>query len=120
MNKEFNTSSIDWNLSIKLANNNSDLARDLLQMFVTDLAKSRPNILSAFRENDFQMLKQQIHKLHGASCYCGVAKLTDLLRALELLLVKEDQVSENEVKVLIQAFDNEVTNILNDYKHINI
>jgi two-component system, NarL family, sensor histidine kinase BarA len=116
MNKEMGIDhppSIDWQLSIKLANNNKDLAKDLLEMFVADLPKASDAIHSAFNQKQYQELTNQVHRLHGASCYCGVTRLKALLAKMELA-VRERLFPHFES--LLSEFYDEVNNILLAYK----
>lgn len=109
-------SSIDWNLSVKLANNNKVLAKELLEMFMAELPKASGKIHEAYEGNNMNELQTQVHKLHGAACYCGVTKLKDILARMEFTIKERlyDQFSDS----LIQ-FDEEVNSILTAYKFVN-
>lgn len=106
-------SSIDWQLSIKLANNNKDLAKDLLQMFITDLPKASESIHYAYDQQQHSDLLSEVHRLHGASCYCGVAKLKTILAEMESSLKEK---AMNQFNKVFKEFDAEVANILTEYK----
>lgn len=105
--------SIDWQLSIKLANNNTDLAKELLSMFVSDLPRASEAIHQAFNTQNYNELIHQVHRLHGASCYCGVSRLRSLLAKMEFS-VREKFYDQFEAK--LKEFDEEVNNILAAYK----
>lgn len=105
--------SIDWPLSIKLANNNKELAKDLLHMFVNELPKASESIHSAHNQEKHTELLNEVHRLHGASCYCGVAKLKTILAEMEFSL-KERIV--NQFEISLKKFDEEVSNILDAFK----
>ncbi len=109
-------SSIDWKISIKLANDNKELAKDLLEMFIADLPKASEAINRTFDVKQYNELLQQVHKLHGASCYCGVTKLKEILAKMEFAL-KERMYSQFEQA--LSEFDDEVNNVLLAYKMID-
>lgn len=109
-------SSIDWVLSVKLANNNKELARDLLEMFMAELPNASGRIHQASEKQDYIDLQNQVHKLHGASCYCGVTKLNEILSQMEFA-VKEKLF--NQFEQSLAKFDEEVQNILSAYKFEN-
>ncbi len=106
-------SSIDWNLSVKLANNNKELAKELLEMFLAELPHASGRIHQAFEARNQDELQSQVHKLHGASCYCGVTRLREILSELEFSL--KERLNQQFEHALTQ-FDHEVNNILSAYK----
>ncbi len=108
--------SIDWQLSIKLANNNRNLAKDLLAMFIGDLPKSSEAIHAVFEQKQYPELVNQVHRLHGASCYCGVSRLKALLGKMEFTLREE---LYDQFKELLAEFDEEVNNVLSAYKAVD-
>ncbi len=69
------TSAINWKDSVKRSNNNPQLAQDLLNMLSLELPDFKRLISNAVTENNRQELQAQIHKLHGACCYCGANDL---------------------------------------------
>ena len=81
--------SLDWSLSLKLANNNEQLAIDMLKMLVDSNFETGRNIHAAYQSQDFDQLLQHVHKLHGASCYVGTPKLKHLSNVYETRLKKE-------------------------------
>lgn len=81
--------SLDWSLSLKLANNNEQLAIDMLKMLVDSNFDTGRNIHAAYQSQDFDQLLQHVHKLHGASCYVGTPKLKHLSNVYETLLKKQ-------------------------------
>jgi two-component system sensor histidine kinase BarA len=68
-----NIQAIDWNLSLKLAANKADLAKDMLNGLVATLPAELANIQAA--KNNHPELLKLVHKLHGAVCYCGLPRL---------------------------------------------
>lgn len=115
-NKSLKT--IDWDLGIKLANNKSVLAKELLTLLVAELPQTRSNINQAFQQQDFKAMHQQIHKLHGACCYCGVPRLKEIVSELETKLRAKNLTN---IEKLLQILNHEIEQILvafqrNDYE----
>ncbi|GAA4349277.1 two-component sensor histidine kinase BarA [Kangiella taiwanensis] len=80
---------LDWELSLKLANGKADLARDMLKMMVDSNHETGRVIHAAYQAQDFDELLQHIHKLHGASCYVGTPRLKSLSNQYETKLKKQ-------------------------------
>ncbi|QLH42830.1 MAG: Hpt domain-containing protein [Coxiellaceae bacterium] len=74
---------LDWEKSVKLANNNSQLAKEMLQMLLTELPDVYAAIIAKHRTNDWVGLYELIHRIHGAACYCGVPRLQSVLSKIE-------------------------------------
>lgn len=111
--------SIDWSLCLTLANNKPNLAKEMLTMFVEELPKARFDINQAYQAQDYRNLHMNVHRLHGASCYCGVPKLKSILVALES---KTKSASKNEIFELIKNLNQEIESVLleytNNYKNL--
>lgn len=80
---------LDWELSLKLANNKPDLARDMLKMMVDSNHETGRVIHASYQAQNFDDLLQHIHKLHGASCYVGTPRLKSLSNQYETKLKKQ-------------------------------
>jgi len=78
--------SIDWNLSIKNAGGREDLAKEMLTMLVGDFDSSIELIVEYLETQQLNELIEQVHKLHGATAYCGVPNLKALANQYESLL----------------------------------
>ena len=74
---------IDWELAVSLANNNEETAKQLLQLLAGELSRNKADAQRYFDAKDFNSLCNLAHKLHGASCYCGVPQLKASARQLE-------------------------------------
>jgi two-component system, NarL family, sensor histidine kinase BarA len=108
--------SIDWQLSIKLANNNQALAKELLEMFVADLPRASGSIHAAVTGKEDLEIVNQVHRLHGAACYCGVSKLKEILERLEFTAREKLGL---EFTQTLSGFDDEVNNVLSAYKQLD-
>ncbi len=104
---------IDWQLCLKLANNKPDLASEMLAMFVSDLPAARFGIHEAYQLDNLKMLLNLVHKLHGASSYCGVPQLKKILMDFEAYL-KRNQTEK--LNAIITKFNSEVDRILAAYQ----
>lgn len=78
--------SIDWQLSLKNAGGRDDLARDMLKMLIASFSEARELIQENLASGNIQELTAQVHKLHGATAYCGVPELKSLANQYESLL----------------------------------
>jgi two-component system sensor histidine kinase BarA len=82
---------IDWHTSLELSNNKSELAQAILAMYMEKLPIAKNNIIT--NRNNYQKLQDHVHKLLGASCYCGVPKIkataTEIETALKLKQTKK-------------------------------
>ena len=52
------------------------------------------------QNEDQQAMLQAVHKLHGASCYCGVPTTQKLCQEIESALKHKTQTSELEPEIL--------------------
>lgn len=92
---------IDWNLSLKLANNREDLAMELLALLMAELPQAQRSINEAYQTQNQETLHHYIHKLHGASCYCGVPRLKEIAALLETKIKNNNEKNlENLLNIL--------------------
>ncbi len=77
---------LDWQLALKRSNHNRDASIELLSDFLAMLPATIEAIKKEWEARNFEELKAQVHRLHGACCYTGVPKLQDLARELESAL----------------------------------
>ena len=101
--------SVDWKQCLEHSNNNPELAKDLLSLMAQELPVFQTNIKLALSQQNMDKLKQVLHKLHGACCYCGVPTLKNMVTALE----KDLQTGQN---IDIKARTHQVILELNNIK----
>jgi two-component system, NarL family, sensor histidine kinase BarA len=82
--------SFDWQLALKQANHNEQIAKEMLRDFSAQLPLMRNAIEASWQKEDMAELQQKIHQLHGACCYTGVDKLRALCNEIEGALKKVD------------------------------
>ena len=95
---------IDLEEGLRLAAGKADLAEDLLRMLLAGLPDDRQAISSALEQGERKALLERVHKLHGASRYCGVPELRARCQQAETLL-KQDRDSHGAVLALLAAID---------------
>lgn len=78
--------SVDILLSLKLANNKPELARDMLVMLLQSLPAEKQQINKALIDKEFAQMEEWVHRLYGSCCYCGVPRLKRISGLLDKLL----------------------------------
>ena len=68
----------------------ADLAAAMLSMLLASLDADREAIRLAVRSGDRSTLLERIHRLHGATRYCGVPQLRAACQRSETLLKQDD------------------------------
>ena len=89
---------------MQLAAGNADLASDMLNMLLDGLPEDSRNIRAAQQRGDQAELHEIIHKLHGASRYCGVPQLRSYCQAAETSL-KRGEDSQTAVNAVLEAIE---------------
>jgi len=86
-----------------LAGNNVQLAQELLEMLIKELPAHKQNLEQARDNGNTENLKNYIHKLHGATSYCGVPQLRFSANELEKLIdnSKTDYIEDAFQEVLL-------------------
>lgn len=107
---------IDWTLSITLANNKPQVAEELLTMLVESLPKFQQDIIDAFQLGDMQKLRAHVHKLHGGACYVGVPYLKEITAEIESMIKTN---KTNNLDKQIANLTITISNILTEYKQQN-
>jgi two-component system sensor histidine kinase BarA len=96
----FDSHVLNWDLCLTQANQKTDLALDMLKMLVHSLPETTAAIDTAFIARDAQTLLQAVHKLHGATCYCGVPTTQKLCRDIESGLKHKIDIDDLEPEIL--------------------
>lgn len=98
------TAVLDPEEGLQLAAGKADLARDMLKMLLDGLPEDSRNISAAQERGDQTELREIIHKLHGASRYCGVPQLRACCQAAETKLKKGED-SQAAVNAVLEAIE---------------
>ncbi|WP_372964762.1 ATP-binding protein [Marinobacter sp.] len=91
--------------SIKLAAGKADLAEELFSMLLEQLHTDIPRIQELWSEKNFEALLECVHKLHGATRYCGVPELRTAANRFETALKCDAADREILKDQLISAMD---------------
>ena len=94
---------IDHEEGLRLAAGKEDLAVDMLAMLLAALEDDRQAIHAARQAGDQQALLDRVHRLHGATRYCGVPQLRAACQRSETLLKQQDPTAEPALDELEQA-----------------
>lgn len=80
---------IDWAQCLKLVANNADIATDMLLGLRQLLKHSQTDLSVLYEDNNWSQMREVVHKIHGACCYCGVGTLKAATLALEKALKQQ-------------------------------
>ena len=81
---------LDPEEGLRLAAGKADLAADMLSMLLAGLPADRQAIRQARESGERNALIERVHRLHGATRYCGVPQLRATCQRSETLLKQED------------------------------
>lgn len=95
---------LDSEEGLRLAAGKVDLARDMLDMLVKGLPAERLAIEEHTSRGDTESLLAVIHRLHGATRYCGVPQLRDCCLQAETQL-KRGENGQASISRLIDAME---------------
>lgn len=99
-------------LAKEFTGNNEELAYELFGMLRGELENYKAGITEAVRNNSLSDLREQVHKLHGASRCCGTSELKQVSSHIETLINQNINFDiEHETSLLLKAIQNVV-----DYK----
>jgi len=80
---------VDIALCVKLAAGKNDLAEELFSMLLEHLSSDNEAIQTHYEDNDNKTLLERVHKLHGATRYCGVPELQSASEKMEIALKRK-------------------------------
>nr|WP_232925287.1 response regulator [Pseudomonas corrugata] len=96
---------LDHEEGLRLAAGKADLAADMLAMLLASLEADREAIRQASEANDHHALIERVHRLHGATRYCGVPQLRAACQRSETLLKQQDPKAAEALEDLERAID---------------
>jgi two-component system sensor histidine kinase BarA len=109
--------SFDWSLALKRAHQNEMAAKDILQQFVQQLPRLVESIQQANQAENYVLMQEKVHQLHGACCYTGVPAMLTLCSDMEGAL-KRKQI--DLAKLRASSLKSEYLNLLLAVKKSNI
>lgn len=91
--------------TLELVSQKVDVAKEMFDMLTQSLESERKLLIHHFKENDLEKLIHVVHRIHGASKYCGTPELTKHAHFLEthlkeLGLEDVDEVFEDFIKAI--------------------
>ena len=95
---------LDYREGLQLAAGKADLAQDMLAMLIKVLPGDRVLIEKHMSQGDDEALLDVVHRLHGATRYCGVPQLRECCLQAETLL-KQGEKSQMAISQLIEAIE---------------
>jgi len=98
----------DEQLSLQLAGGNADLASQMLAMFLKDLPGLRQHVNDAHANGDNESLFQHIHKVNGATRYCGVPAIELAANSLELMIKNK----HTDIESALDTLNTEIERLL--------
>ncbi|MCT5281669.1 two-component system sensor histidine kinase GacS, partial [Pseudomonas aeruginosa] len=96
---------LDPEEGLRLAAGKADLAADMLAMLLASLAADRQAIRQARDNDDRTALLERVHRLHGATRYCGVPQLRAACQTSETLLKQNDPAAAAALDELDKAIE---------------
>ncbi|VVM47160.1 Signal transduction histidine-protein kinase BarA [Pseudomonas fluorescens] len=96
---------LDHEEGLRLAAGKADLAADMLAMLLASLEADREAIRCARESNDHNALIERVHRLHGATRYCGVPQLRAACQRSETLLKQQDPKATGALEDLDRAIN---------------
>ncbi|WP_454255843.1 response regulator [Pseudomonas sp. Marseille-Q8238] len=94
---------LDPEEGLRLAAGKADLAADMLSMLLASLDADRQAIQQARDGGDRAALIERVHRLHGATRYCGVPQLRAACQRSETLLKQDDPAAQSALDELDAA-----------------
>ena len=91
--------------SIQLAAGKADLAEELFSMLIEQLHTDTRRIESLWSDNQMSDLLECVHKLHGATRYCGVPELRAMANQFETALKREAPDMEHHKEQMVAAME---------------
>lgn len=86
----------DTEMAIRLAAGKKELAKELFDMLLRSLEREQASIVEAYKNNNHDQLLQNVHRLHGATRYCGVPALQSATACVESTLKQSPAEDLNE------------------------
>lgn len=99
---------VDWRQTLKIAGNKETLAKDMLMGLVESLKPAQVKINKAFTQKEYKLMREEVHRLHGACCYCGVPALRKAVSHLETAIAEKEM---DNLKFLMVELNKEINRL---------
>ncbi len=105
----------DLDLSLSIVNNKVEVAYEMFTMLINSLESEKKLVQHHFNEQDCQKLIHVVHRIHGASKYCGTPELTKHANYLETHL---KELELDDVEEVLTDFIHAIENLLDAEPYI--
>lgn len=105
---------IDWQHGMNVFKDH-EVQKELLGMFKKDIVDSLPNIHKYYQSKSWRELQAIVHKVKGATSFCGAERLRVVITELNKALVS-DKKKEGTINACFDAFLCEIDGFLKAYK----
>ncbi len=102
---------IDLELGAKLISGDIKKAKNTLKMLVDILPDYEKQLKENFRNNNFEEVKNIVHKLKGATTYCGSPRLKEASKTLEEKIRLTDKPKKDEIESLYKNLLSEINSL---------
>lgn len=99
---------IDLPLGLERASGKLDLAKDMFSMLIGNLEEDRSRLQQLREQSDYKGMLEAVHRLHGATHYCGVPRVQQAARHAEVLLKQGQYELLEEAMTLLNDALNEL------------
>ena len=86
---------------LQKANGKLGLAKDMFAMLADSLSNDQAQINLLYRQDNLTALLERIHRLHGATLYCGLPRLQMTLKHAEQLLKQDHRSGLDDALVML-------------------
>jgi two-component system, NarL family, sensor histidine kinase BarA len=95
----------DTELAFTIANQQPDLAIEMLDLFMQSLDRDRAKLNQAIADNNMELMRDVVHRLNGASQFCGIPRVQAAICRLESL-IKTD--AANDLPIVLHQVQQEL------------
>jgi two-component system sensor histidine kinase BarA len=91
------------------------IQKDILSQLMETLPQEQLAITQAFEQGCLETMRDRVHRLHGAVCYCGIPAFRTCVQSLENAIVTRDR---GTIACCLQAFSREFGKLCDSYNVI--
>lgn len=106
---------VDFVSGLEKASGKLGLARDMFTMLMDSLEKDQRRMNALYQQGDYKALLEDVHRLHGATHYCGVPRIQMTAMYTESLLKQGHYAILEDALFLLNEEINELQHWSNDH-----
>ncbi|MCP4473101.1 MAG: response regulator [Gammaproteobacteria bacterium] len=103
---------IDLKQAASLMASDIETAKSMLELIVADLPQNRNEFEEAYQNQEWERLQKSVHKLHGATSYCGTPRLKICCHNLESALHNKNNFSAKKIAPLFKALQQTIDEVI--------